>query len=133
MTFPCYNTALRTAARVVTAAYDDALAPMGIGSAQYTLLKMLAGPEPMALTELGAKMRLDRSTVGRNVRVLEKNSLLTLGTGADARETTVALSAAGRAMLKAATPLWDKAQRAFEARIGKDAAHGLRDLLQTLE
>jgi len=133
MAIPCYNTSLRNAARMVTASYDAALAPLEIGSAQYTLIKMLAGPEPLALTELGAKLRLDRSTIGRNVRVLEKSGLLALGTGKDARETTVALTGAGKAVLAAATPLWEQAQSDFEARLGPEAAQGLRALLHSLE
>jgi DNA-binding MarR family transcriptional regulator len=133
MSLPCYNTSLRNAARMVTASYDAALAPLEIGSAQYTLMKMLEGPEPLALTVLGARLKLDRSTIGRNVRVLEKSGLLKLGSGSDARETTVALTPGGRALMREATPIWEKAQHDFEKRLGKDAAHALRTLLHRLE
>lgn len=133
MTTFCYNTALRGAARQITASYDAAVGAMGIGSAQFTLLKTLAAHEPLALTELGARLRLDRSTVGRNVRVLEKSGLLKLGEGADGRETAVALTTQGHKVLAAAAPLWEQAQQDLERRLGKEGAASLRALLQTLE
>jgi DNA-binding MarR family transcriptional regulator len=133
MTTFCYNTALRSAARQITASYDTALGAMGIGSAQFTLLKTLAAHEPLALTELGARLRLDRSTIGRNVRVLEKSGLLKLGEGADGRETAVALTMQGHKVLAAAGPLWEQAQQDLERRLGKEGAASLRALLQTLE
>jgi DNA-binding MarR family transcriptional regulator len=133
MTTFCYNTALRSAARQMTTRYDAALGATGIGSAQFTLLKTLAAHEPLALTELGARLRLDRSTIGRNVRVLEKSGLLKLGAGSDGRETAVALTAQGHEVLAAAAPLWEQAQTALERRLGKDGAANLRALLQALE
>jgi DNA-binding MarR family transcriptional regulator len=133
MTTFCYNTALRGAARLITARYDAAIGDIGIGSAQFTLLKTLAAHEPLALTELGVRLRLDRSTIGRNVRVLEKSGLLKLGDGSDGRETAVTLTAQGHAVLAAAAPLWERAQRDLERRLGKDGAASLRALLHSLE
>jgi DNA-binding MarR family transcriptional regulator len=130
MTTFCYSTALRSAARQITARYDAAVGATGIGTAQFTLLKTLAAHEPLALTELGAKLRLDRSTIGRNVRVLEKAGLLRLGEGADGRETAVALTKQGHAVLASAAPQWEQAQQDLEQRLGKE---GAATLLQTLE
>lgn len=133
MNFFCYNTSLRAAARLATAVYDAELAPAGIGSAQFTLLKTLAANQPLGLTELGARLGLERSTIGRNVRVLEKTGLLSLGAGMDARETSVALTKKGQAVLAEATPLWEKAQGTLERRLGKTVAASLRTILQRLE
>lgn len=133
MTTFCYNTALRSAARQITSRYDAAVGNAGIGSAQFTLLKTLAAHEPLALTELGGRLRLDRSTIGRNVRVLEKAGLLQLGDGSDGRETAVALTAQGHSVLAAAAPLWEQAQQDLEGRLGKEGAASLRALLQNLE
>lgn len=133
MDFFCYNTALRAAARQATAIYDAALAPAGIGSAQFTLMKTLAANQPLALTELGVRLGLERSTIGRNVRVLEKAGLLSLGGGIDARETAVALTAQGEAILAEATPLWKAAQGTLERRLGKAGASDLRAVLLKLK
>jgi DNA-binding MarR family transcriptional regulator len=72
MTSPCYCSLLRTATRKVGAVYDNALAPLGINIAQYSLLRLVEHCQPVSFTELGRIAELDRSTVGRNVRVLER-------------------------------------------------------------
>src|SRR4051794_24743998 len=68
----CLCIAVRKASRRMTTVYDDALAPVGINLAQYSLLKKIRRTAPVSLTDLGAAMDLDRSTIGRNVKVLER-------------------------------------------------------------
>ncbi|WP_144162265.1 MarR family winged helix-turn-helix transcriptional regulator [Paraburkholderia sp. BCC1885] len=132
MALLCYCTSLRNAARRVSAAYDAALAPIGVGAAQFAMIRALDTDEPIALTTLGNLLDLDRSTVGRNVKVLDKMGLVVLGTGMDQRETTVELSTAGRKILKTGAPLWEKAQREFEVKMGAKVAPKFRDVLQSL-
>ncbi|MFL5331628.1 MAG: MarR family winged helix-turn-helix transcriptional regulator [Geminicoccaceae bacterium] len=133
MPSPCYCAVLRGAARKVTALYDEALAPVGLTLAQFRLLRLVerAG-DPPSLTELGRVAELDRSTIGRNVRLLQRLGLVRVVPGGDQREATVALEEAGRRALHKATPLWDGAQRRIEAALGPDAAARLRSLLQSL-
>lgn len=71
MSDPCYCIVLRRASRRLTAIYDAALAPLGVNLAQFSLLRTIRRTEPVSLTRLGHETELDRSTVGRNVRVLE--------------------------------------------------------------
>src|SRR6478735_8808652 len=95
MSSPCYSQSLRAAARRIAAAYDDALAPSGVNTAQYSLLRTIERAGPIALTALGRRVELDRSTIGRNVRVLERMGLVALGRGDDHREATATLTEAG--------------------------------------
>jgi DNA-binding MarR family transcriptional regulator len=132
MAMECYCAALRAASRKVTALYDAALEPMGVNLAQFSLLRNIARGEPMSLTELGRKVELDRSTIGRNVRVLERLGLVTLAAGADQREAMVALDERGRTVLEQGVPAWDEAQARIETRIGTETARALRTLLQAL-
>jgi DNA-binding MarR family transcriptional regulator len=133
MSSECYCAVLRKAARKVTALYDVALAPTGINVAQYSLLRTIERKAPLSLTELGRLVELDRSTVGRNVRVLERLGLVRLAAGADQRESTVTLAGQGTATLREAAPLWDEAQRRIEATLGGPAAASeLRGLLRSL-
>src|SRR5918992_2836859 len=84
----CYCTSLRNAARRMTAIYDAAMAPLGIGTAQFALLRQLEPDgEAIGLSELSERLDLDRSTVGRNVRVLERMGLVRTGVGLDQRAT----------------------------------------------
>lgn len=129
----CYCAVLRGAARKVTAMYDDALAPVGVTIAQFRLLRLVErAPDPLSLTELGRVAELDRSTIGRNVKLLQRMDLVRIVPGGDQREATVMLEEAGRLTLRDATPLWHGAQRRIEAALGPETALRLHSLLQTL-
>lgn len=132
MSIDCYCTVLRSATRRMAAFYDEAMAPLGINIAQFSLLRSIARLEPVILTELGRRMELDRSTIGRNVRVLERMGLVKLGSGKDRREATVTLTEAGRRVLQEAAPLWETAQAALEARMGVKATQELREILNRI-
>ena len=88
----CYCSSLRAAARKTTALYDSALAPVGINVAQFALLRRIERAQPVSLTELGRLADLDRSTVGRNVKVLERLGLVRLASAEDQREAPVTLT-----------------------------------------
>lgn len=133
MDTPCLCTELRAAARRLTARYDAALQPLGIGLAQYFLLQSVAAHQPVALTELGRLAELDRSTVGRNLRVLKRMGLVeSRRSAADRREAAAALTPRGEALLQQARPLWQACQRAVEARLGEAELQGLRRAMAML-
>lgn len=127
----CYCVALRKASRKVTSLYDAALEPIGVNVAQFSLLRTIERAAPVSLTELGRMTELDRSTVGRNVRLLQRLGLVRVAPGADQREATVALAEPGRDVLRRGAPLWDEAQRKIESCLGPAAAQ-LRTLLLAL-
>jgi DNA-binding MarR family transcriptional regulator len=132
MRTPCYCAVLRVASRKTTALYDEALAPAGIGVAQFSLMRRIKGVGTVSLTDLARLTELDRSTVGRNVKVLERIGLVAEIAAEDQRETTVALTEAGRETLRRARPLWIEAQRRVEAALGEAGAETLRALAQSL-
>ncbi|WP_442160982.1 MarR family winged helix-turn-helix transcriptional regulator [Rhizobium leguminosarum] len=126
----CYCSLLRTATRKVGAVYDDALAPFGINIAQYSLLRLIERRQPVSFTELGRVAELDRSTVGRNVRVLERMDMVETGRSEDdQRETDVRLAARGRQVLEDAAPFWEECQREIETRLGSANVKALREIL----
>ena len=119
MKTPCYCLALRVAARKATALYDETLAPAGVNLAQYGLMRNIERAGAVSLTELGRIVELDRSTVGRNVKVLERLRLVRLRPAEDQREAVVSLTAGGTEALRQATPLWEEAQRRIEFDTGR--------------
>lgn len=123
---------LRRASRRLTARYDDALAPLGVNICQFSLLRNIDRMAPVSLTDLGARVELDRSTIGRNVKVLEKMGLVATGQGKDQREAMMTILDGGRAILKAGAPLWDSVQDDIVARLGQEKARQLTALLQEL-
>lgn len=129
----CACTRVRRAARALTDAYDGALKPLGLKVTQFSLLRTVARMEGPSLTALAEEMALERSTLGRNVAVLERQGLVQLFGGFDLRERTVSLTPRAAKLLERAIPLWDKAQKRVERSLGTQGVSTLFDLLGKLE
>jgi DNA-binding MarR family transcriptional regulator len=133
-TFPCHCTNLRYAAQTLTEIYDRVLAPSGLKVTQYVLLRSILQEEAeQSLTDLAHKLGSDRSTIGRNVRILARDGLVSLSRGSDRREQTVHVTEKGREAVSLATPLWQKSQTAVEEALGEDQLKMLRMFLSQLE
>ena len=128
----CYCIVLRKASRRLTSLYDEALAPFGINLAQYSLLSNVARRAPISLTELARLLDLDRSTVGRNARVMVRMGLLAMGPGEDQREQALAPTERGREVFANAVPVWERVQEDIEAKLGPQKAEQLQSLLAEL-
>ena len=123
---------MRKASRKLTAFYDEALAPTGINISQFSLLRKLRRHGALSLTALADLVELDRSTLGRNLRVLEKLGLVELRPGRDQREQVAALTASGATTLAAGDPLWDRAQADIAHKVGATGVVQLEALLGAL-
>ncbi|ASV85738.1 MULTISPECIES: MarR family winged helix-turn-helix transcriptional regulator [Ochrobactrum] len=132
MSTPCICILLRQAARKSSAIYDEALAPLGINIAQFSLLRKISRAGSISLTELAHKAELDRSTMGRNAKVLQRMGLVEPAASEDHRETSVTLTDEGRDIVRRGAPLWDKAQDEIEARLGDDGVEQLQSLLRAI-
>ncbi|SMF07133.1 MarR family winged helix-turn-helix transcriptional regulator [Neorhizobium sp. CSC1952] len=128
----CHCILLRKASRKVSSYYDEALAPLGVNIGQFSLLRNINRLAPVSLTELASQVELDRSTVGRNAKVLERMGLVTIGHGEDQREAMLSVATKGHAILKKGAPLWDGVQDDIEARLGPEKTKQLQDLLAAL-
>lgn len=120
MDSPCYCDLLRTAARKTTAIYDRHLAEVGLTLAQYKLLKKIERAGKLSISELATVCDLDRSTIGRNVQVLERHELVEEVSCGDGRRCMLRLTETGRQRFAAAAPLWQSAQTEIEAMLGAD-------------
>ena len=126
---PCIAAAIRKASRRLSQLYDDALAPCGLRSTQYTLLAELARRSRSAptLTELAAALVMDRSALGHNLRPLQRDGFITFMTNKDdARRRRVVLTPQGKAKVRAAGKYWQSAQDRFDKTFGKRASLALR-------
>ncbi|MNS41349.1 MarR family protein [compost metagenome] len=85
-----------------------------------------------SISTLAEAMGLDRSTLGRNLRVLEGEGLVTLIEGEDMRNRIVKLTDAGAERLKAALPAWEAAQQRLIDRLGAEKRETLLKLLDEL-
>ena len=128
----CLCTNLRRASRGISRHYDGALDGFGINVAQYSLLCNLKRLDQPSISSLAEAMGLDRSTLGRNLRVLENAGLVKLAEGEDHRNRLVCLTRAGEERLEAALPAWEAAQQRLIDRLGEDRREQLLQLLDDL-
>jgi DNA-binding MarR family transcriptional regulator len=129
----CTCGSLRKASRRISQFYDVALAPVGIKSTQYSILSEVergSAAGSVTMCELAAAMVMDRSTLGHNLRPLERDELVILRLAQDdRRKRYVELTRRGRALLQRARRLWRQAEGRFEAIFGKEPAAELRAVL----
>jgi DNA-binding MarR family transcriptional regulator len=109
---------VRTAARAVTRAYDDALRPVGLRATQLSVLVATAADDALSITALAKFMGMDRSTLTRNLRPLEAEGLITLGPEGWRRSRTLTITKKGRSRLRDAVPLWEQAQHSLKKKLG---------------
>lgn len=126
----CFNT--RKAARVVTEFYDRALAPSGVTAPQFTLLGAVTMLGPGPILRLAENLALDRTTLTRNLKILQKHGWVTLTPGEDRRERVVDLTEEGKAAFDRTLPYWNKAQSKVEETLGEETWRRLHDDLAKL-
>ena len=129
----CNCLAVRQAARHVTQFYDHCLAPSGLRTTQFSILARLRRQGSMTINALAADLVMDRTTLGRNIRPLERDGLIAVETGrSDRRSKTLRLTDAGAARFRAAIKGWATAQRQFEAAFGAARTKDLRAILHAV-
>jgi DNA-binding MarR family transcriptional regulator len=79
------------------------------------------------------EMALDRSTLGRNLRVLERMELVNVSEAEDLRARIVALTPRAERLLEQALPLWEAAQRKVSRLLGGPEVKNLFDVLEQVE
>ncbi len=126
----CFN--LRMAARVITQVYDKALKPTGIRATQFPILAVLAMNGPDSISSLSRFMAMNRTTLTRNLKPIEKLGFIRIENGVDKRSKTVALTEKGEAIIKEILPIWDKVQKQVLRTMGADRWKYMLENLQTI-
>lgn len=114
----CAALRTRMAARKLTRAYDKALRPAGLKITQFTLLIAVEEGSAKSLTALADMLALERSSLVRNVKLLEEDGLLEAAPSGEGRSLGLRLTKAGRKKLTQALPLWREAQTQVEDALG---------------
>jgi DNA-binding MarR family transcriptional regulator len=125
----CTNLKLRQLSRAVTRHYDAYVAPLGLKNTQYSLLSHVVKLGPLRPGDLARRMRLEASTLTRNLQPLLAQGWLTLGPGDDARSRLVDATEAGRAKRAEAQRAWKQAQIALNERLGAERVAALHTLI----
>lgn len=125
----CFN--LRRAALAVTALYDRHVEAAGVTIQQFCVLRHVRDWGPVSVTELSERIGLDRTTLSRNLALLERRGLLAVQPS-PGRQRPMILTADGKKTLKRALLCWQKAQKEIEDRLGAGQMERLEELLNGL-
>jgi DNA-binding MarR family transcriptional regulator len=116
----CIAVRLRLLNRVITNFYDDALRPLGLKVSQLNILiatAKLGLARPAQVCEI---LRLDASTLSRNLKPLQAHGWLEVVPEEDARAQPFRLTPQGRRLIEKATPAWEQAQRRAAELLGDE-------------
>jgi DNA-binding MarR family transcriptional regulator len=129
----CLAGNLRAASRVVTRVYDSALRDTGLRITQVAVLAQVRKRQPLTVTELATELSSERSSVARDVAVLEHAGLVTTTVKSDDRRAReVRLTAHGEQTLRDCAPAWHDAQAATRLAFGEDRVRQLVSLANQL-
>lgn len=114
----CLN--LRRVARVVTQFFDAEIRRHGIRSTQGTLLCALHGVGTSTMAELSEFLGMERTTLLRNIRPLQRDGLVSVEGGGQGGFVELSLTAKGRKQVEDFTPAWESAQRTAVQVLGEE-------------
>jgi DNA-binding MarR family transcriptional regulator len=114
----CLGARVRRVARAVGNHYDEHLKPSGLKGTQFTLLTAIYLNPKATISRVAESLLLDRTTLNRNLKPLEREGLIESGPGKDLRTRTLKLTEVGVETLARALPLWLEAQTASMNRLG---------------
>jgi DNA-binding MarR family transcriptional regulator len=118
---PCICISTRKAANALTNLYDEALEKSGIKVTQYSLLKTIDRSSEITINELSKQTKLNRTTLTRNLAILESDELIELiSDPEDLRKSIVRLTKSGEKVLKKAQTSWEEVQKKAKKVLGKD-------------
>ena len=120
---------LRKAARAVTLLYDKAFRPSGLLSTQLGLLYVIHSSDSIRISQIAEELGMDRTTLTRNLSVLERQGFIMISSGKDHRTRIATITSKGRKSIANAIPLWNEIQREVKQQMGEKAWH---ELIQSL-
>ena len=122
----CACNQLRRATRAITQLYDAAMAPSGLKVTQLPILVALGSAGDLPVTTLAGALALDRTTLTRNLKVLEQRGLIRISdSDDDARVRMVSLTLEGSSVLSGALARWQEMQIVVEEHFGRDRLRAL--------
>src|SRR6202007_2042302 len=114
----CLCLHVQRAARGLARRFDDVFRPLDLTSGQFSLLMSLNRPEPPTIGDVAALLAMDRTTLTAHLKPLERRGLLKVAVDKeDRRSRRLVLTAAGRALLSKAFPLWKHTHAEVEKEI----------------
>lgn len=126
----CYN--IRKASRAITQIYDEMFRPYSITASQALILSSCKHLGPVTVTQMAQAMSTDRTTITRNLQVLERNGQIKIQKGRDRRARVITLTSKGIVTVQRISIVWEKFQNNLHQQVGKSHVEALYKNLSTV-
>lgn len=125
----CIGNRLRRLSRKVDSEFRLMLKDFDITESQLSILFALSKLGKTEQGKIGEVLYLERSTVSRNVKLLENRSILSR---TDAYRPEIEMTREGKLLLQQILPIWESLMNTLCDTIGEDGLLGLKKLEQKL-
>ena len=130
----CAGAHLLRASRAVSQVYREELRSSGLLPTQFSMLVAMALLGPVSISYLAEVLVMDRTTLSRNLKPLQRERLIGIEPGEDQRQRIVTLTEQGEERLTHALPMWDQAQARVVKQLGEERyTNLLAELAATVE
>jgi DNA-binding MarR family transcriptional regulator len=116
----CIAMRIKRLNRLITRRYDEALRPHGLTVGQLNLLAVVARMGQATPVELGKFLDLEKSTLSRNLRLLNTQGLLRSVAASTPAGQVIELSAKGESLFIKAMQSWQQVQQRLERALDTD-------------
>lgn len=121
------------AARALARHFDEAFRPLDLTNGQFSLMMALNQPQPPPMGRIAAFLAMDRTTLTAALKPLQRRGLVEVRPAHhDRRSRELLLTAAGRALLAKAVPIWSREHARVEALMTPGAPAQVREALDGL-
>lgn len=124
----CFCLASRQAARKITRLFDGYMQKSGIRATQFTILSQLMLRGEMSIGKLADILGMERTTLTRNLTLLEQRKWISIRAGDDPRSRMIGITAQGRGIVRRGFPYWVEAQAQVGKLLGADGQGALKIL-----
>ncbi len=114
----CIGARVRMLNRIVTRIYDESIRSHGIKFSQMNILTVVALRGPIQPTVVGRILSIEKSTLSRNVRLMEASGWIETLPGDGGHTHLLRLTRQGRQLYKKAAPAWKNAQEKLTKLLG---------------
>jgi DNA-binding MarR family transcriptional regulator len=114
----CFN--VRRLSRVLTQFFDAEVRRHGIRPTQTPILRALQARNGWGMAELSEWLGMDRTTLLRNLRPLQRDGLARAKGGGRGGHVELEITAKGRAVVARTLPAWRAAQAKVVATLGEE-------------
>ena len=128
----CLGTRVRLLNRIVTKAYDDCLRPIGLRTAQQSILVAISLMKTPTPKHIERRLSLDKSTVSRNVERMQRRGWVEFVSAEDGRSHYLKLTPKGQKLLRESAAAWEQAQKKVSVLLGKEGVAALSRILFAL-